>query len=119
MTVGTDSLCRDMRIECGAERWQVQVSVDAAELLAGLDHQHHVGWRRGRRRACGKWRCASGCPSHAAADRHPPRGSVPRARIPVGLIRRLPVALTHADPETLSFLSTDPYPTPPADELAR
>jgi len=38
MTVGTDRLCRDMRIECRAERWPVKVSVDAAELLAGLDH---------------------------------------------------------------------------------
>jgi len=29
---------RDVRVECGAERREVQVAVDAAELLAGLDH---------------------------------------------------------------------------------
>ena len=38
MTDGTDSLCGDMRVERNAEPWQVQVPVDAAELLAGLDH---------------------------------------------------------------------------------
>jgi len=43
---------------------------------------------------------------------------VPRLRIPVGLVRALPVALTHADPETLSFLSTDRYPTGPANDIA-
>jgi dihydroflavonol-4-reductase len=44
---------------------------------------------------------------------------VPRLRIPVGLVKVLPVALTHADPETLSFLSADRYPTGPAIDLAR
>lgn len=44
---------------------------------------------------------------------------VPRARIPVALLRRLPRRLTRADPETLSFLSADRYPTGPAHDLAR
>jgi nucleoside-diphosphate-sugar epimerase len=43
---------------------------------------------------------------------------VPRMRIPVGLVKRLPAAITRADPETLSFLSTDRYPTGPATALA-
>lgn len=43
---------------------------------------------------------------------------VPRLRIPVPLVRRLPAWLTKADPETLTFLSTDRYPTAPARELA-
>ena len=38
MTDGTESLCGDIRVERNAEPWQVQVPVDAAELLAGLDH---------------------------------------------------------------------------------
>ncbi|GAA3679623.1 alpha/beta fold hydrolase [Nonomuraea antimicrobica] len=42
----------------------------------------------------------------------------PRRTIPVGLLRRLPRALTGADPETLSFLSTDRYDTAPADAFA-
>jgi dihydroflavonol-4-reductase len=42
----------------------------------------------------------------------------PRLRIPVGLLKRLPTSLTHADPETLSFLSSDRYPTEPANALA-
>ncbi|WP_067570550.1 alpha/beta fold hydrolase [Nocardia acidivorans] len=42
----------------------------------------------------------------------------PRGHIPVGLLRRLPRALTGADPETLSFLSTDRYPTASARALA-
>jgi nucleoside-diphosphate-sugar epimerase len=44
---------------------------------------------------------------------------VPRLRIPVGLVRSLPSWLTRADPETLSFLSSDRYPAGPAIELAR
>jgi len=44
---------------------------------------------------------------------------VPRARIPVRLVKALPVALTRADPEILSFLSTDRYHTGPANDLAR
>lgn len=44
---------------------------------------------------------------------------VPRMRVPVRLLRLLPGALTGADPETLSFLSEDRYPTRPALELAR
>ncbi|UBU08301.1 alpha/beta fold hydrolase [Nonomuraea gerenzanensis] len=42
----------------------------------------------------------------------------PRRTVPVGLLRRLPRALTGADPETLSFLSTDRYDTAPAGALA-
>lgn len=43
---------------------------------------------------------------------------MPRLRIPVGVVRRLPAAITRADPETLSFLSADRYPTGPALRLA-
>ncbi|MFC1402817.1 MULTISPECIES: alpha/beta fold hydrolase [Streptacidiphilus] len=42
----------------------------------------------------------------------------PRRTVPVGLVRRLPRKLTGADPETLSFLSTDRYPTAGADAFA-
>lgn len=42
----------------------------------------------------------------------------PRRTIPVGLLRSLPRALTGADPETLSFLSTDRYPTASARAFA-
>ncbi|MEV4175776.1 alpha/beta fold hydrolase [Nonomuraea sp. NPDC049709] len=42
----------------------------------------------------------------------------PRRTIPVGLLRRLPRALTGADPETLTFLSPDRYDTAPARALA-
>ncbi|WP_052849487.1 alpha/beta fold hydrolase [Streptomyces avicenniae] len=42
----------------------------------------------------------------------------PRRTVPVGLLRRLPSRLTGADPETLSFLSTDRYPTASARALA-
>lgn len=42
----------------------------------------------------------------------------PRTRIPVSLVRRLPRWLTKADPETLTFLSSDRYPTAPADAFA-
>lgn len=42
----------------------------------------------------------------------------PRRTVPVALIRRLPRRLTGADPETLSFLSADRYPTAPADAFA-
>lgn len=44
---------------------------------------------------------------------------VPRLRIPVGIVKRLPTAITRADPETLSFLSADRYPTGPATTLAQ
>ena len=43
---------------------------------------------------------------------------VPRTRIPVPLVRRLPRWLTKADPETLTFLSSDRYPTESAIEFA-
>lgn len=43
---------------------------------------------------------------------------VPRTRIPVGVIKRLPLSITRADPETLTFLSEDRYPTGPARALA-
>lgn len=39
---------------------------------------------------------------------------VPRLRIPVAVIKRLPQRVTQADPETLSFLSDD-RPNPPAN----
>ncbi|MFC8954948.1 alpha/beta fold hydrolase [Streptomyces sp. NPDC057101] len=42
----------------------------------------------------------------------------PRRTVPVGLLRRLPRTLTGADPETLSFLSSDRYPTAPARAFA-
>ncbi|WP_203185546.1 alpha/beta fold hydrolase [Streptomyces pratensis] len=42
----------------------------------------------------------------------------PRRSVPVGLLKRLPRAITRADPETLSFLSTDRYDTSSARELA-
>jgi nucleoside-diphosphate-sugar epimerase len=42
----------------------------------------------------------------------------PRLRLPVWLIRSLPRRLTRADPETLSFLSADRYPTEAAIALA-
>lgn len=44
---------------------------------------------------------------------------VPRIRMPVGVITRLPQWITKADPETLGFLSTDRYPTDPANDFAR
>ena len=44
---------------------------------------------------------------------------VPRTRIPVALVQRLPQWLTKAYPETLTFLSTDRYPTDSAHERAR
>ena len=43
---------------------------------------------------------------------------VPRLRVPVALLKRLPAAITRADPETLSFLSSERYPTGPAEALA-
>ncbi len=43
---------------------------------------------------------------------------VPWLKIPSGLLKRLPPKLTGADPETLSFLSEDRYPTMPAVALA-
>lgn len=43
---------------------------------------------------------------------------VPRLRIPVGLIKRLPQSLTKADPETLTFLASDRYPTGLAEQFA-
>lgn len=46
------------------------------------------------------------------------RVRAPRARIPVSLVRRLPRSLTKADPETLTFLSEDRYPTASASAFA-
>lgn len=43
---------------------------------------------------------------------------VPRLRVPVGVISRLPSWITKADPETLSFMSSDRYPTGSAVEFA-
>ncbi|MFE1908183.1 alpha/beta fold hydrolase [Streptomyces gardneri] len=42
----------------------------------------------------------------------------PRRTVPAGLLRRLPPKLTGADPETLSFLSNDRYPTESARAFA-
>ncbi|MFI0454403.1 SDR family oxidoreductase [Actinomadura sp. 6N118] len=42
----------------------------------------------------------------------------PRLILPLALVRRLPRAITRADPETLTFLSEDRYDTSSADELA-
>ena len=42
----------------------------------------------------------------------------PRTMLPVGLVRRLPRALTGVEPETLSFLSEERYDTSSADALA-
>ncbi|GAA3382292.1 alpha/beta fold hydrolase [Cryptosporangium minutisporangium] len=44
--------------------------------------------------------------------------SAPRRIVPVGLVRRLPKALTRVEPETLSFLSEDRYDTASADRIA-
>ncbi|WP_433477708.1 alpha/beta fold hydrolase [Spirillospora sp. CA-142024] len=41
----------------------------------------------------------------------------PRAILPVGLVRRLPRAVTGVEPETLTFLSEDRYDTASADTL--
>ncbi|SFK91479.1 alpha/beta fold hydrolase [Streptomyces pini] len=43
----------------------------------------------------------------------------PRGRVPVPLLRLLPRRITRADPETLSFLSADRYPTRSATAFAR
>lgn len=43
---------------------------------------------------------------------------VPRMRMPIGVIKRLPQRITKADPETLTFLSSDRYPTESAEEFA-
>ena len=45
-------------------------------------------------------------------------GRVPRLRVPVGVIKRLPHRITKADPETLTFMSADRYPTESAVEFA-
>ncbi|MFD0661978.1 alpha/beta fold hydrolase [Thermocatellispora tengchongensis] len=42
----------------------------------------------------------------------------PRRTVPAALLRRLPRAITGAEPETLSFLSADRYPTASARALA-
>jgi nucleoside-diphosphate-sugar epimerase/pimeloyl-ACP methyl ester carboxylesterase len=43
---------------------------------------------------------------------------VPRVRMPVRVIQHLPQWITKADPETLTFMSADRYPTESAAELA-
>lgn len=43
---------------------------------------------------------------------------IPRVRMPVSVIKRLPQWITKADPETLHFMSSDRYPTESAVELA-
>ena len=42
----------------------------------------------------------------------------PRLTVPVGLVRRLPRSITKVEPETLSFIASDTYPTSQADEFA-
>lgn len=42
----------------------------------------------------------------------------PHRMIPIGIVRRLPRKITGADPETLSFLSADRYPTASARAFA-
>ncbi|MDT0343980.1 alpha/beta fold hydrolase [Streptomyces litchfieldiae] len=42
----------------------------------------------------------------------------PRRTVPVGLVRRLPRTMTGADPETLTFLTADRYPTASARAFA-
>ncbi|MHA7224283.1 SDR family oxidoreductase [Arthrobacter sp. RHLT1-20] len=44
---------------------------------------------------------------------------VPRLRIPVAIVKMLPARLSGVEPETLSFLSSDRYPTRTALELAQ
>ena len=44
---------------------------------------------------------------------------IPRLRVPVGVIKRLPPSITRADPETLTFMSTDRYPTQTARAFAQ
>ncbi len=44
---------------------------------------------------------------------------VPRLRIPAQIIKWLPRTITKADPETLSFLSPERYPTGPANQFAQ
>lgn len=44
--------------------------------------------------------------------------NVPRLRMPIGIIKRLPQRITKADPETLTFMSADRYPTKSAVEFA-
>ncbi|MGI5156775.1 alpha/beta fold hydrolase [Microbispora sp. CA-102843] len=46
------------------------------------------------------------------------RVETPRVRVPVALVKRLPRRLTKADPETLTFLSSDRYPTGSARAFA-
>ncbi|MEV7804691.1 alpha/beta fold hydrolase [Microbispora sp. NPDC088329] len=46
------------------------------------------------------------------------RVKAPRVRVPVALVKRLPRRLTKADPETLTFLSGDRYPTGSARAFA-
>ncbi|GLX05238.1 alpha/beta fold hydrolase [Microbispora sp. NBRC 16548] len=46
------------------------------------------------------------------------RVKAPRARVPVAVLKRLPRRLTKADPETLTFLSSDRYPTGSARAFA-
>ncbi|MEV0854774.1 alpha/beta fold hydrolase [Nocardia fluminea] len=45
--------------------------------------------------------------------------AAPRFTLPTALVRRLPRAVTHADPEALSFLSSDRYDTSESDVIAR
>ncbi|TCJ93432.1 alpha/beta fold hydrolase [Nocardia alba] len=47
------------------------------------------------------------------------RVAAPRFTLPTALVRRLPRAVTHADPEALSFLSSDRYDTSHSDVIAR
>jgi hypothetical protein len=55
MTDGADSLRGALHIKGGAERGQVQVAVDAAELLAGLDPADGAPVQLCSS-GCGRWR---------------------------------------------------------------
>ncbi|MFE3545687.1 alpha/beta fold hydrolase [Nocardia sp. NPDC059177] len=47
------------------------------------------------------------------------RVAAPRFTLPASVVRRLPRALTHADPEALAFISSDRYDTTEAEAVAR
>jgi len=47
------------------------------------------------------------------------RVRVPRLRVPVGVVKMLPASLSGVEPETLSFLSSNRYPSGTARELAQ
>ncbi|WJM15710.1 alpha/beta fold hydrolase [Microbacterium arborescens] len=44
---------------------------------------------------------------------------IPRLRVPTSVIKKIPRSISGVDPETLTFLSSDRYPTASAQELAK